>query len=154
MMSLQSSNQDSSREDEKAKEDDRPSSSTSKPVRGQSRRRTQQRLIEESTPPQQMEASSGRRLPDQLGQSTRKGIAFLGDTVSRHNCSRFSVSRLHRKRWFARKEIEPRMKTLHALARSQDSSKECMAITAAAEHTERLRETARGANPRYQDRQP
>ena len=40
---------------------------TSKPVRGQSRRRTQQRLIEESTPPQQMEASSGRRLPDQLG---------------------------------------------------------------------------------------
>ena len=39
----------------------------------------------------QMEASSGRRLLDPLGQGIRKGIAALADKVSRHYCSRFSA---------------------------------------------------------------
>ena len=130
---------------------------TSQPVRGQSRwRRTQRRHVgaEKSTLTQQIQASSRRRPLDQLGESTRKGTAVLADKVSRHNCSRYSAGRLHRKSGMPAMRQNFIWKTLHSSAISEDCSQECLEIkaeaarAAAAGHTERLWETASGPNPR------
>ena len=84
MMSLQSSGQDLTLEGEKVKRED-----------------ILQRLFEteKSALSQQVEASSGRRLLDQLGQSTREWTAALTNV---HD----SVPADCIEQWYARKEIK------------------------------------------------
>ena len=76
-----------------------------------------------------MEASSGRRLLDPLGQGTRKGTAVLADQVSCHHCSWFSAGRFNRKSGIPEGIQNFIWKTLHASARFNDSSQKCLATS-------------------------
>ena len=98
LMSLQSSNQDSSLEDEKAKKEDRPYSShlstRSKTIQTKKNLAITYQNREKYT----ITVSgkySGRRLLDQLSPSTRQTITILADKVSCCSCIQLCAGRLH-----------------------------------------------------------
>ena len=97
-----------------------------------------------------MEASSGRRLLDPLGQGTRKGTTFW-QTRSHAINDHDSVPADCIEQVACRRNLKS--DTLHAWASSEDRSQECLEMeatkaTAAAKYTKRQRDAACGALPR------